>query len=478
LAESWSIRLEGASKRYGLDVLFEGLDLDLRPREALRLLGPNGSGKTQLLLALCGLNALDRGRLVLEEGAGPVALPDDPNLRDRYVRYLPDTPAALSSLAVAELVLILSRRLDPLSFRSRHRAVAHCFTEFQDRLEVFVGRSLDPGAPTSQLSVGQQKRLALAATEVTGALPRVLLFDEPLAGLDREGIAAVLGALANIRRQGVAIVIAEHRPEIQNLGFDAELTLPYRRSATALPRAGIETPAELTAYRLECAGTAPPVYLEIRGARAGYPGAALRCEELTLRPGELAVIGGTNGSGKTGFLKALLGFTPARFEGHLELAGRPLTALAELLSTGEVRYMSQDRRTFPDLRAEDALRAAGLVLGQDLPDEILQVAQCVGRRKRVGHLSSGNRALLSLAQSLVTRPRLALLDEPTANVDATNRQRMVELIEHARWEWGTAFLVVEHGELPASWSLRYHVQRDAENNAWLQLGPPAEIAWA
>lgn len=461
-----SLRLEGGCKRYGPDVLFEELDLELQPGLALRVLGPNGSGKTQLLLALCGLTRLDRGRVVTGEGAELAVLPEDPHLRDRYLRYVPATPAALSSLTVAELALTLARGLDPLSFRSRQQAIAHNFTTIQRRLEIFVGRSLDPRTPASSLSLGQQKRLVMAATAAAGELPRALLVDEPLAGLDSGGIAAVLDALAELRRQGVAVVVAEHRAEIEALGFDGELVMPYRRSSTA-PRVAIVR-AVAPASPLGAVVCRPAPYFVVRDARAGYPGTALRCAEFMLGPGELAVIAGSNGTGKTGFLKALVGILPARLEGYLEFGGRALPGLAGPLTAGEVRYMSQDRRSFLDLRAGDALRAAGLAGNAEVPAEIQQVANLVGPRKWVSHLSSGNRALLSLAQTLATRPRLALLDEPTANVDSANRQRITELIEHARRAWKTAFLVVEHGELPALRGMRYHIERDAENTAWLQ----------
>jgi ABC-type multidrug transport system ATPase subunit len=468
---SWTICLEGASKRYGADVLFENLDIELRPGEALRVLGPNGSGKTQLLLALCGLNPLDRGRLVLDDGAGPVALPEDPNRRDRYLRYVPDTPAALSSLAVAELAAVLARSISPLSLRSRRQAVARAYAAMRAFVEGFVGHQLSPDRPASQLSMGQQKRLAMAATVATIVPPRALLVDEPLAGLDHQGTAAVLAALAEIRLRGVALVVAEHRPAIKALGFDAELTMPYRRIRPGMPRPSVPAMAALPGRPTESETCAGAPLLMIRHASAGYPGASVHSPGLTLGAGNVAVIGGANGSGKTGFLKALVGQWPARFEGQLELAGLPLASLAGPLAAGKVRYMSQDRRSFPDLRAEDALRAASMNGDGEIPTEVLTVSKVVGPRRKVAHLSSGNRALLCLAQTLATRPRLALLDEPTANVDATNRQRMMDLIAYAREAWGTAFLVVEHDDLPAFGGMRYHIQRDADESVWLREAP-------
>jgi iron(III) transport system ATP-binding protein len=134
-------------------------------------------------------------------------------------------------------------------------------------------------------------------------------------------------------------------------------------------------------------------------------------------------------------------------------------SLADEMRRCHVRYMPQDRDNFLELRVEDAMLAASQ--GHDPNGEMFQqFLSSIGKRKRVGMLSSGSRALLSLAQTLASGPRLALLDEPFANVDRANRQRIRELISHARREFGTAFLVAEHEGVDLPEADRYTIRRN------------------
>jgi ABC-type Mn2+/Zn2+ transport system ATPase subunit len=67
-----------------------------------------------------------------------------------------------------------------------------------------------------------------------------------------------------------------------------------------------------------------------------------------------------------------------------------------------------------------------------------------------------------LAQTLAVRPRLAILDEPFANVDGTNVAKMAAMIAYARQEFGTAFLIVEHGKM--DWPGMAHYKVEQEGN--------------
>jgi len=458
----WSLQLKGGWKRYSADILFENLDLQIDPAKAIRVSGANGSGKTQLLLALSGLVAFDRGDLQLKEGHRVRSLPPDPHARDRYIRFVPERIGALASFPAGEVVLALSREMSATSFRSRRRAAARRFGLDEARLRAVVGAYVDSQLPAARLSIGQQKRLSIGAI---GCLPKALLFDEPLTGLDEEGIRQVLQLMTDFRRAGVAIVVAEHRTEIDSFNFDEVIAMPFRRS---------NTDADVTVGRT--ATLVPPrgpdfdeCRLVLRNLRAGYPGSEISCRELVVRRGEVARIIGSNGAGKTGFLKALVGAGPARLQGHVELDGRISSDLHGFLASGTVRYMSQDRRTFPELTVSDALGAASIAGNDRLPDEIRELARIVGAQKRVADLSSGNRALVVLGQTLASRPRLALLDEPLANVDIENRRRMIALIAHARSSWGTSFLSVEHGETETFEDVRYHIVRDHDRSELQRL---------
>ena len=257
------------------------------------------------------------------------------------------------------------------------------------------------------------------------------------------------------RSRGIALIVAEHRPEINAVGFDEIITMPYgtrdsNGQVASFPVASCE-PKLISAAK----------HLALDRVEAGYPQSRVYCEHLELSYGGAAIISGENGSGKTGFLKALAGIPPATLDGDVHLGDKKIASLAEAMQETQVRYMAQDRDNFLELSASDAMLAASG--GNDKFDGMLQqVLASVGKRKRVGTLSSGSRALLSLAQTLACRPRLALLDEPFANVDRANRQRMQSIVSHAREEFGTAFLIVEHGDVDLPGATHYTIRQNGK----------------
>ena len=172
------LALEGVALWRGGRLLFEGLDLALRPGEAAVVTGPNGVGKSSLLRLAAGLLAPAAGRVAR---SAPVALADEALALDleRSVR------AALGFWA----------RLD------RGDADAGLAAMELDALGE---------APVRLLSTGQRKRAALARVVASGS--PLWLLDEPLNGLDAAGGAALVRAIAAHRAGGGALLAASHQP--------------------------------------------------------------------------------------------------------------------------------------------------------------------------------------------------------------------------------------------------------------------------
>src|SRR5258708_35156222 len=117
----WTISVRDAHKRYGENVLFCGLDLLISPGRTVRIEGPNGSGKTQFLYALCGLVQFDIGEIIVANGHR-AALVRSAYARDEIFRLVPAFPADLSQLSVEEFVHVVSRSLRPYSVAGRSNA--------------------------------------------------------------------------------------------------------------------------------------------------------------------------------------------------------------------------------------------------------------------------------------------------------------------------------------------------------------------
>lgn len=185
-----TLTLRGIACARGGRTLFEGLDLDLPPGGALRLLGPNGSGKTSLLRLLAGLLPPAEGAVALEgAGDGPMRL---------RVHLLSHLDAIKPSLTVSGALAFWCAYLGGGAARETDAILSR------------VGLDQLAGARCGDLSAGQRRRLALARVI---AVPRPLwLLDEPTAALDAEGQGLLERVIAAHRAEGGLVVAATHLP--------------------------------------------------------------------------------------------------------------------------------------------------------------------------------------------------------------------------------------------------------------------------
>jgi zinc/manganese transport system ATP-binding protein len=198
-----------------------------------------------------------------------------------------------------------------------------------------------------------------------------------------------------------------------------------------------------------------PVVVEAAGLASGYGGRIVWSgADFTVSAGEFLTVLGPNGAGKSTLLRMLLGLLPPA-SGTLRVFGEPPRR-----GNPAIGYVPQRRVLDPDL----AISAAELVsLGTDGHRWGMRLSRRRARERRAavtaalaavgaagyarqpaGRLSGGEQQRLQLAQALVTRPRLLLLDEPLASLDLRSQQEVSQLVASLRSEQGFAVVLVTH----------------------------------
>lgn len=186
--------------------------------------------------------------------------------------------------------------------------------------------------------------------------------------------------------------------------------------------------------------------LEVAGVRGGYAEVdILDGIDLSLSAGEILTVAGTNGAGKSTLAKAIVGLLP-RVSGAIRLEGRDLMPLAaEDRASAGIGYVPQVSNVFPSLSIQENLQVvAGVADQRSRIAEIYELFPILGERKRTraGSLSGGERQQLAFARALMARPRLMILDEPTAALAPAKVSEAFALIAKLP-QLGVSVLIVE-----------------------------------
>lgn len=187
------IEVEGLVKAYRDVTAVEDLSFRIGAGEVLGLVGPNGAGKTTTLRCLCGILPPTAGRILI---AGH-DIEKEPVPAKRRLAFMPDEPRLFESLTVADHMAFTARLYGVPDAAERTRALL-------GELELDGKERSFP----SELSRGMKQKLVVAC----GLLhePEVLVFDEPLTGIDPGGIRRMKQTIVRRAEAGAAVVVSSH----------------------------------------------------------------------------------------------------------------------------------------------------------------------------------------------------------------------------------------------------------------------------
>ena len=185
-------------KRYKARTVVEDVSFEVKSGEVVGLLGPNGAGKTTCFYMIVGLVPADAGRIVLDG--------IDITNRPMYARaqlgvgYLPQEPSVFRKLSVADNIrLVLELRPD-LDDEGRENELSALLDELQ------INHVADQAG--ASLSGGERRRVEIA--RALAGKPRMILLDEPFAGVDPISVHEIQRIVRHLKQRGIGVLITDH----------------------------------------------------------------------------------------------------------------------------------------------------------------------------------------------------------------------------------------------------------------------------
>jgi ABC-type sugar transport system ATPase subunit len=452
------LEINGIWKYYGGAAALRDVSASLQAGEILALMGHNGAGKSTLVKILAGSTRQDFGEIKVEGKAlrGGVR-----GARAARIAVIYQDLSLFSKLTVAENIAGEPVGQFSYSLRAAKRAAAASLERVEANSPLLA--CLDRNVEDLPLAMRQRVAIARALSYDS----RILILDEPTAALSLQDTDHLLTYLRKLASGGVGVLFVSHR--FSDVRRIADRYLVLRDGAVALSAAPVEVSGDALARAMfgeaeeNDAGkpdravgkirTNPPQ--DVLTVRHATRHGEFKNISVTLRAGEIAVLTGLTGAGRTEFAESLVGLR--RLDGgELHVDGKPVSFSSprNAMRYGLV-YVPEDRlrsglfvrrSTAENLvGATEHLRARFGFLGKETSKAAAGISdfgiRCQRPDSTLETLSGGNQQKVLLARWHMAGARIWILDEPTAGVDVSAKAEI-----HARLrEWaaaGAALLVI------------------------------------
>ena len=419
------VEVRGIVVRYGATTALQGVDLQIRAREVHAVVGENGAGKSTLLRVMAG---------VVRPAAGAI----EPCTGAR-IAWVPQEVLLPPDLTATDWIFLgceLRTRCGWLRQRAMHDAAAAVLRT--------LGCTASPVARLGALAVPQRKQVQLA--RALRAQPSILLLDEPTAVLGERETQALFTAVRALKEGGTGVLYVSHRLS-EVLAIADRVTV--LRDGCHISTDTVDVVDTTTLVRRMVGRDIP----EHTGTGRTIGDAVLRLSDVAtahvrhlsfaVGGGEIVGLAGLVGAGRSEVLEAIAGLRPLR-AGRVECNERPVFVPEDRATKGLIPTLGlRDNLFLPAdtwllRRRHERSEAAHWIRTVRL--------RTTGTEAAIDSLSGGNQQKLLLARALRHRPRLLLLDEPTAGVDVGVKAEIHALIRRLA-DTGTAVLLAS-SELP------------------------------
>jgi branched-chain amino acid transport system ATP-binding protein len=440
MTEAAHLEVKGLTKRFGGLVAVKDMSFAVRAGEILGLIGPNGSGKSTVMKLIMGIERPDSGSVricgvevagspshkIARLGAGMVFQHSRPLHRQ----------TVLENIKLALLPDKLTRLLADPDTDTRARAIA---------ARVGLSHVLDRRPGT--LPFADLRKIEIA--KAIARDPKVLLIDEPFAGLTATETAAFSDLICELRDDGRAVLLVDHN--VKSVARLVDRVLAMYVGERIAEGSADEVMHNETVRRVYLGGDiqtaarpessfrdAAAPFLEVDNVSVFYGKAqALDKVSIHVHAGEFVSVVGLNGAGKTTLFNAISGMLP--YAGQIRREGAALRGkTAATIARNGIVQCSEGRDLFTDMTVRENLDLGG----QHLPpaenaDQIgwlFELFPILRERQKqaAGTLSGGEQQMLTIARALMMKPKLLILDEPTLGLAPVILEQISKALERLR----------------------------------------------